>query len=633
MNYHVYSSLADLKNNSQSLLSGDYCETLGYYDIMDGGKAKYFIKEDSNTESDDGYIIRLSNYLIAVLIIENNEINALQYGAHKNWIQYPNEPTSQEWILYDNREIFNKLMLKANELCCNVYIPSGVYMCIPTKVGDTLLPMYSNITLRGDGLKTIITLPTIDESVTQPYYSPILKCTSISNFIIKDITLDGNRHLKSTGTYFGGNDIFGIYGAEIMSINNGIFKNVCCQNAMYVGFRIWDAHNLNFTRCSCLNIDCGFITVGDNNISDLIINNCYINGHAKSEGISLFHRGLGENILITNNIISNKENGIGILIGNQQGSPTSNTVWNDKVVISGNVIENCAVGISMCYASHVNINGNIIGKSIYGNNLYIVYSSDIVINNNQFFYSCNDNIYVSDSKHLIIDSNIIKDNSPTRPEYTISVGFIHLLNNYCISIRNNQIYQELTAVKKCIRINENNHEIIFESNEVNHDYRDSTVTSDIPTTMWLDGSNETNCIKKSYIELPPNTSYYTSYPPSMNDDTNHSNILYRRVEEITNFYYNDNKDELARCCIIDVTEDFINNIALKPINTRLLLIFLSNRSLNTELRAGGNIHFCEYGQIRKDIECVIEIVCLGSFWMEVSRAIYDTNNSNNILKK
>ncbi len=622
MNQHFYNTLAELKNSSHLLQNGDYCETLGYYAVMDGGKAKYLIKQDSNSIPDGGYIIRLSNTLIAILIIENNEINALQYGAHKDWTQYPNEPSLEIWELYDNREIFHRLMLKAKELSCNVYIPAGIYMCIPTKTEDTLLTMYSNITLRGDGINTVITLPTIDESIPQPYYSPILKCLSISNFTVKDIAFDGNRHLKPDGTYFGGNDIFGVFGVEIMSNHNATFENVTCQNSMYVGFRIWDTQKLSFNRCSCLNVDCGFITVGEYNISDLTINNCYIDGHIKSEGISLFHCGIGKNIAITNNIIKNKENGIGILVGNQQNVPTLTASWNDTVIISDNIIENCAVGIHACYASHVNIANNIIENSLYGDNLYMIHCSDCIISNNQFYYSCNDNIYLSDSKHILINGNIIKDNSPTRQEYTISFGFMHLLRNSCISIRNNQIYQELTSIKKCIRINESNNGIIFESNDINHDYRDDVVTNDIPTTVWIDGSSETNCVKNSLIELPPNTSYYTSYPPTMDDNINHSNRVYRRIEEITNFFYNDNKDELARCCIIDVTEDVIDSIALKPINTRLLLIFLPNRSLNTELRVGGNVHFSEYGPIKKDIECVIEIVCLGSYWMEVSRTTH-----------
>lgn len=329
MKQYIHSSLSELKNNVAMLQPGDYCSTLGYYTAMDGGNANYLIVSHDTIIEDDGYIIRLTKSLIAVLIIENNEINALQYGAHRNWSQYPNEPLPNKWKHYDNKNIFNKLMLKAKELQCNVYIPQGVYMCNPTKVGDILLPMYSGITLRGDGQKTIITLPTIDESISpRPYYSPILHCVSISDFRVKDITFDGNRHLKSDGTYFGGNGMYGVFGAELTSIHNAIFENVTCQNTMYVGFRMWDVHKLNFNFCSCYSVDCGFISLGELEISDLTISNCYVDGHSKSEGISLYNKSMGENINIISNIIKNKSDGIGILIGNQDAFPAKKILSN-----------------------------------------------------------------------------------------------------------------------------------------------------------------------------------------------------------------------------------------------------------------------------------------------------------------
>lgn len=198
---------------------------------------------------------------------------------------------------------------------------------------------------------------------------------------------------------------------------------------------------------------------------------------------------------------------------------------------------------------------NVIRNCLLGNGTSIKNSCDVIFSNNQIYSCGNNNLYISDSKHILINSNLIKDNSPMRQEYTNAVGFIYSINNSCVSIRNNQIYQELTSIKKCIRINENNSEIYFYSNEINHDYRDSIITSDISTMMWLDGSNNENNVKRSYIELPPNTTYYNCYPPVMDDNRSHSNVIQRRIEELSRYFYNENKDELARCCIVDSTKN------------------------------------------------------------------------------
>ncbi len=644
MSYYVYQTVtvnpSGLKYNYSSLQNGDVCETLGYYAPLDGGRAKYLIQTDSSSVDDGGYILRLNSTKIAKLIIENNEINALQYGAHNNWTQFPNEPSSANWSNYDNRTIFANLMTKAGELKSNVYIPKGIYMCNPTKREDTLLPMASNITLRGDGTSTIITMPTIDETIkiidgiiTSPWYSPIFKCPSAKNFIVRDITFDGNRHLKSDGTYFGGNAMFGVWGTEIAfyessptQVLNALFENVTCQNCMYAGFRILGANKLTFSKCKALTVDCGFITMGDAMyVSDLTITNCLVDGHSMSEAIALFQNGPGKNIIISNNVLRNKEYAAAICLGFTGTPPTSMDFYNKDVIIQGNVITNFSHGIRTYYASHVTIIGNNISQT--GANL-IENSQDIIFSNNQIYYCEFNNVQLQGSKHVIINDNLLKDNAPELTVEDYSRGYIFLNpNNSHLSISGNHMYQgtfpssQTEAIRKFIGFREYNSQISFKDNNIYNEFRSSTIETDTPAIIWLSGTDNDNCVKDSYIEMPPNTVYYDQYPPQMDETTRHSNVLVKRIDEITNYYSSGGSvyGQAATCCIIDPIVETLSNIAIRPVNTRLSLIFGAEYAHNVALQSGGNIHFKTYDTIPNTEKWVIELLSMGTYWLEVSR--------------
>ena len=76
----VFNTVSDMKL-AENLVNGSICQTLGYYEINDGGKSIYKIRNITNQDIiDEGSIIALSDEnLIAELI--NNEINVDQFGA------------------------------------------------------------------------------------------------------------------------------------------------------------------------------------------------------------------------------------------------------------------------------------------------------------------------------------------------------------------------------------------------------------------------------------------------------------------------------------------------------------------------------------------------------------------------
>lgn len=633
MKCKYFSSLIELKQNVGTLQNGDFCETMGYYQPLDGGRGKYLVKQDSTSANDDGYIVRLTDSLIANLVIENNEINALQYGAHPNWTQYPNEPEESQWHNFDNKVIFKKIRDKAAGIKCNIYIPKGIYVCVPTRPEDELLTVAPGITLRGDGDKTVITIPTIDETagISKSYYCAILYCWNVFDFKVRDITLDGNRHLKPDGTYFGGTGMNGIRGVDVADWDensettfNATFENVTVKNCMHAGFRIINSNKLSFRGCKCINVDCGFITMGNKRIYDIVIDGCYVDGHSMSEGISLFSTGGEENIVISNNIIKNKDNGLAILVGLGDDNIQS-PLLNKNITITGNILTDTAVGIGIYNASHVNISGNIIGRSLTGNNMSIHYSKDIVVNGNQLYYCANDSVNIADSSHILICNNIIKDNKYDKDEMVMYFGYFMIRNSSCLTIKDNHIYQELTPAVKSITIGPDVNKLVFCGNDIYNDYRSNTITEDQGVMFWFDGNNEDICLKNSYIEMPANSKFYSNYPPVMDETRNHSNTVFRRTDVLTPYVYNENTDMLARCCIIDPIASSLSSLAIKPLNTRLLLIFKNDRGYDTELRNDGNIRFKDDSRnncIEKSTNCIIELISMDTYWVELSRTCY-----------
>lgn len=79
---NTFSSLLELKDYKGILSEGTTVCTNGYYNENDGGAARYVIKNHSDRFIyDTGSCIELSNGQAAILIAENGEVNALQFGA------------------------------------------------------------------------------------------------------------------------------------------------------------------------------------------------------------------------------------------------------------------------------------------------------------------------------------------------------------------------------------------------------------------------------------------------------------------------------------------------------------------------------------------------------------------------
>ena len=129
---YYFDTVADMKAY-QGLKAGDMAVTLGYYNVNDGGGAKYILVNDTKLEDDSGSIYTLDNGLKAKLILnDNGKLNIKKIGAYGDNI-------------HDDTLVFEK----AIEICKDnqintLYIPKGIY-----KISNNLLIDYP-LNIEGD---------------------------------------------------------------------------------------------------------------------------------------------------------------------------------------------------------------------------------------------------------------------------------------------------------------------------------------------------------------------------------------------------------------------------------------------------------------------------------------------------
>lgn len=80
--YTLFGTVSELKKSRLS--EGEYVRTLGYYNEGDGGGNEFKIVQKVNGEDNDGTIVKLSNGLYAVSILDIDKINIKHFGAPNN---------------------------------------------------------------------------------------------------------------------------------------------------------------------------------------------------------------------------------------------------------------------------------------------------------------------------------------------------------------------------------------------------------------------------------------------------------------------------------------------------------------------------------------------------------------------
>ena len=300
-----FNTIADMKK-ATNLVNGSTCRTLGYYTINDNGGALYKIRNISNEDVVNNMdIIPVSNNLIAEYIINDNKINADQFGAKgdnttddKDVIQFAINYALNKNI---NVELSKKTYLISNSILIN---QSGTLKLIFNGNNGTLKGNFNDYLIKAN-------------------------VNTTQQFIIENLELNGS--FKANG--------LSIYKSQRFSLKNVIFhyclKGLTIINSWYGNVD----SNCMFDSClHAINLEEDLEDSYYGEVNTIEFGNLSIDSH---------------NVTSSNfNIENEKSTGVKI-----------NTLVH-SVKFNGTIVENCDIGIKGCETNRTG-NGTIYGIVIF----------------------------------------------------------------------------------------------------------------------------------------------------------------------------------------------------------------------------------------------------------------------------
>lgn len=219
-----------------------------------------------------------------------------------------------------------------------VFFPEGTY-----ELNDSVLTMYSNITLQGEGHSSII----------QGWLS--ITASGLSSVTWRNVRIKGYRFIWSNCT-----DVL----LENIYFENENFSGASFASSRFCQFT--DSSRFRIVNCYIENCQYGIWIGGPTGSltsqnTDVVVENCHIKntyatGYSYPAGINLAD---GKNIVLTKNHIEGIQPTTGTQgYGIYQGD---NTVFKaENIVISNNTIEDCQYGIKLHNPSKVVVSDNVV---------------------------------------------------------------------------------------------------------------------------------------------------------------------------------------------------------------------------------------------------------------------------------
>ncbi len=199
----VFNTIADMK--LADLKDGMSVQTLGYYEVNDGGGATYKI---TNTESQTEYQEELNNDLYATLIVENDIVNIKQFGAKGD------NTTDDSTAFQSALNYYKRIVLEKNK----TYYVNRVL----TIFKDTVLDL-NNATIRGGQTHLFVNFKSVE-----------FGWDTTDNYV----AYNGNGNISIINGTLTGGDISFIHGENIklenlnlIDTNNDHYLEICaCKN-------------------------------------------------------------------------------------------------------------------------------------------------------------------------------------------------------------------------------------------------------------------------------------------------------------------------------------------------------------------------------------------------------------------
>lgn len=267
-----------------------------------------------------------------------------------------------------------------------VYIPSGTYM-ISSKI---YIPESTRIV--GDGESTVLmAAPGMARGMD------LLKIYQASGIQIEQISFSGNSGVNKRGNVYNTQD--GIHLLDIWYATDVTISNCSFRDNIYAAIRCVGSSNVSVFESAFQDVDCGLITLGSDDISDITVHGCTFDGHEKSEPVSFFATAKHSNITITDNVMSNKRDGSGVLFSSR-GS-------HENILVTGNQISGTATGISADHVTSGIISGNVIGDTTGGYGIVLTDCADIRVEDNSMSRVMLDGIRLTSCRDVVVSGNLV----------------------------------------------------------------------------------------------------------------------------------------------------------------------------------------------------------------------------------
>lgn len=378
-----YDSVQDMKENFLSLSEGDIVTTKAYYkNGALAGAGTYEIKSDNGSFNEDGgmYIkLNETSDLWAVLKIYDDTVNIYQYGAYGDGVT-------------DDTNYVQKAF---NSKASYIYVSDGKYV-----ISSKIIIASNKIIIGTNGVEDAESLFIASSGLKVG--SDIFSCYENSrNIIIKGISISGNSEFNTRDA--GHSDEDGIHLLDFWKCTNILIDNCIFKDNIYAGIRIMGGKDITIKNSKFINIDCGVITLGDNGVTNLYIENNIFEGHEYSEPIALWSTNTEyKNINIIGNTMSNKPYANSILF--------RDTNEYKDVIIENNTTYNMACGFNLCNISgESRIVNNTIETTVSGNGVILKNCKDIEIDNLKITNSYLSGISIDNSQNLKITNLVLNE--------------------------------------------------------------------------------------------------------------------------------------------------------------------------------------------------------------------------------
>ena len=332
-----FQNVASMKT-AENLVNGSTVETYGFYNVNDGGGAKYLVRTVTNDDVvDEKTIIELyDDYLIAELIKEDS-MNVKQFGAK-------GDGSNDDTLAIQTALDYSK----------NIEVPSGTYMVnaithININSGNRLL-------LSNDATIKAIT-------TSQDSYAVIL-CNNVDDVEICGGTIEGDRlsHTGETGEW--GNCISITGGSNNINIHDIKLVNAW-GDGLYIGSGL-NVSTSNIKIDNCRRNGISFISIDGFTGNDILITN--ISGTAPEAGIDFEPNINNEKLknIHINNLTTSNCSAMGLLFALSNLDQTSNPI---EIIINNFTDYSSPDGVRMSKNSNVSGRISLDNISLYDNNV------------------------------------------------------------------------------------------------------------------------------------------------------------------------------------------------------------------------------------------------------------------------